>query len=584
MTNGAIEEPVHQKSLRLWPGVAAIALQWLAWFGSAVVATGMTAAYIGVLGAFFCALIVVAWWLFFSRAPWPDRLLGVALMVVFMMVTPYFLHNSITGMGMGMMFYIFSIPFLCLALVVAAALGRGLSAAPRRLVIVAAFVLVGMGWSVLRSDGIRGDGTSQFAFRWTDTPEERLLAQAGERPSDFAAPPDTLEGPAQWPGFRGPKRDGISRGVHIETDWTASPPVELWRRQVGPGWSSFAVAGDVFYTQEQRGEHEVVACYKTASGQPVWVHRDPTRFWEANAGAGPRGTPTLAEGRVYTLGATGIVNALEAADGSVVWSRNAAEDTGQEVPYWGFAGSPLVVEDIVIVALAGQLAAYDRESGMKRWVGPKGGAGYSSPHFSTIDGVAQVLLSRGAGVLSVAPQNGMLLWEHSWRGDGIVQPAVTAEGDVLLGSGSGVDGEVGMRRLAVALDGGAWTVSERWTSRGLKPYFNGFVVHRGHAFGFDGRILSCIDLEDGKRRWKGGRYGHGQLVLLPDQDLLFVLSEDGDLALVSATPDEFHEVGRVPAIEGKTWNHPVVVDDLVLVRNAREMAGFRISTKAAANH
>ncbi len=282
-------------------------------------------------------------------------------------------------------------------------------------------------------------------------------------------------------------------------------------------------------------------------------------------------------GRVYTFGATGILNALDARNGSVVWSRNAASDTKTKVPGWGFASSPLVVGDVVIVAAAGALAAYDVVNGDPRWFGPTGGFGYSSPQLSTIDGVAQVLLLNGEGAISVAPSDGTLLWKHAWRCDSIVQPAVTADGDVLIGSGSGLGAEVGMRRIAVAHGPDGWIVKERWTSIGLKPYFNDFVVHKDHAFGFDGSILACIDLEDGKRKWKGGRYGHGQLVLLPDQDLLLVLSEEGELALVKAAPDQFTELARFPAIEGKTWNHPVVVGNVLLVRNGEEMVAFRLS-------
>jgi outer membrane protein assembly factor BamB len=186
------------------------------------------------------------------------------------------------------------------------------------------------------------------------------------------------------------------------------------------------------------------------------------------------------------------------------------------VPGWGFASSPLVVGDVVIVAAAGTLAACDVVTGDPRWFGPMRGFGYSSPHLSTINGVTQVLLLNGEGAISVAPADGTLLWKHAWPGDSIVQPAITANGDVLIGSGSGLGVEVGMRRVAIAHGPGGWTAEERWTSTGLKPYFNDFVVHKGHAFGFDGSILACIDLEDGKRKWKGGRYGHGQLVLLPD--------------------------------------------------------------------
>jgi outer membrane protein assembly factor BamB len=380
----------------------------------------------------------------------------------------------------------------------------------------------------------------------------------------------------RWPGFRGPGRDGIIRGMRIETDWSRSPPVALWRQPIGPGWSSFAVGGDFLYTQEQRGDEEVVACYNVTTGKPVWMHRDAVRFWESNGGAGPRGTPALHNGRVYTLGATGIVNALDAGNGTVVWSRNAAADTGAQLPGWGFASSPLIVDDLVIVAASGRLAAYDLASGKPRWVKQTGGGGYSSPHLMTIDGIPQILLLSAAGATSFAPADGAQLWKHSWESSvAIVQPALAMDGDVLITAGDAMGG-LGIRRIAVAHGPAGWTAEERWTSRGLKPYFNDFVVHQGHAFGFDGSILACINLEDGNRKWKGGRYGHGQLVLLPDQNLLLVLSEDGELALVSATPDKYTELARMPAIEGKTWNHPVLVGDILLVRNGEEMAAFRL--------
>ena len=350
--------------------------------------------------------------------------------------------------------------------------------------------------------------------------------------------------------------------------------MELWRQPIGPGWSSFAVRGNLLYTQEQRGDDEIVACYDVTSGRPIWKHRDAARFWESHAGAGPRATPTLHDGRVYTFGPTGILNALDASDGAVVWSRNVASDTATKIPMWGFASSPWVADDVVIVAAAGRLAAYELATGTRRWVGPDGGEGYSSPHLLTIGGIAQVLLLSEAGAVGVAPGDGRLLWEHSWRqGMRIVQPAFTPAGDVLISSGDGQ----GLRRVSVTHDAGGWKVEERWTSSGLKPSFNDFVVHEGHAFGFDGSILASIDLTDGTRKWKGGRYGHGQLVVLPDQDLLLVLSEEGELALVRAVPDRFTELARLPAIEGKTWNHPVLAGDVLLVRNGQEMAAFRLS-------
>jgi len=382
---------------------------------------------------------------------------------------------------------------------------------------------------------------------------------------------------AEWPSFRGPHRDSIVSNISINTDWSRTPPVQLWRRPIGPGWSSFAVKGDLFYTQEQRGEDEIVACYRVSTGEPVWRHRDHVRFYESNGGPGPRGTPTLSNGRVYAFGATGLLKALDAATGALIWSHNAATDTARRTPDWGFASSPLVLDDQVIIAVSGTLASYDAKSGEKKWVGPQHGGSYSSPQLVTLDGVQQVIVLTGEGATSVDPATGTALWEHEWGpGNAIVQPAMTPDGDLLINSIEATGG-LGVRRLHVTHAGGTWNVEERWTSNGLKPYFNDFVIHKGHAFGFDGSILSCIDLADGKRKWKGGRYGNGQLLLLADQDVLLVLSEDGELALVSATPDQFKEIAKVPALDAKTWNHPVLVRDVLLVRNGEEMAAFRLS-------
>jgi len=306
------------------------------------------------------------------------------------------------------------------------------------------------------------------------------------------------------------------------------------------------------------------------------------RFYESNAGAGPRGTPTINGDRVYAVGATGIVNALHARTGAKMWSRNAVGDTGRTVPDWGIASSPLVIDDMVIIAVAGQLIAYDAATGQQRWVGEGGGSGYSSPHLLTIDGVSQVLLMRGARTISVAPADGTLLWDHTGGppATSIVQPALTPDGDVLIAGGDAMGG-TGMRRLALTHGPDRWHVEERWHTRGLKPYFNDFVVHKGCAYGFDGSILSSIDLADGTRKWKGGRYGAGQMLLLADQDLLLITSEDGELALVGATPDRFTEVARMPALNGKTWNHPVLVRDVLLVRNGEEMVAFKLSVVAS---
>jgi outer membrane protein assembly factor BamB len=645
MTIAQTAEPARHRPLLLWPGVVIVTLQHVVRYGVPVVAPDLTMWAIigGILGG---ALATLVWWLFLSRAPWSERLGAIALMVVGVYATSFIVDKSVSNGMMGFMLYFYSIPALCLALVAGSVISRRLDDGGRR-VALAASILVGCGiFALIRTGGISGGGDSDLHWRWTKTPEERLLAQAvsertvvppapaavnppeelppaqaGGKPGVPPSAPAAAETPgeprlarapgdpggndrsgalpaapaaartepagasatktrADWPSFRGPGRDGVVHGVKIKTDWSASPPVELWRRPIGPGWSSFAVRGELLYTQEQRGGDEIVACYSVTTGQPVWMHRDAARFWESNAGAGPRATPTLSKDRVYTFGATGILNALNASDGAVVWSRNAASDTGKKVPGWGFSSSPLVVDDLVVVH-AGVLVAYDLATGSRRWSGPARQGSYSSPHLLTIDGIPQILMISNDGIISVAPADGTLLWEYAWDGVSIIQPAQIAGGDLLLSSaGSGAEG-VGSRRIAVAHGPGGWTVAERWISTGLKPSFNDFVIHDGHAFGFDGSILSCINLEDGKRKWKGGRYGNGQLVLLAEQDVLLVMSEEGELALVGATADQFTELARFPALNAKTWNHPVVAGDVLLVRNGEEMAAFRLPLAAA---
>jgi outer membrane protein assembly factor BamB len=268
---------------------------------------------------------------------------------------------------------------------------------------------------------------------------------------------------------------------------------------------------------------------------------------------------------------------LDAATGAVVWTRNAVNDTGTKVPGWGIAGSPLVINDLVIVAASGNLLAYDLASGKPRWQGPTGGSSYSSPQLVNINGVQQVVLLNSNGAISVSPADGKVLWEHKWEGVPIVQPGVTPNGDLLLS----VSESSGLRRLAVARQSDSWTVQERWTTEDMNPWFNDFVVHNGHAYGFNGSSLVCINLEDGKLKWRGKRYGFGQLILLPEQEVLLILSEQGELALAKAASDQFTELAHFPVLEGKTWNHPVLVGDVLLVRNDHEMAAFRLTSEGS---
>lgn len=610
-----------RKPLRLWP-LAIIATMFLAIVMLVPLLpveeeVGLSLRVMG--GAVLSGLLIVLWWLIASRARWFERIGVVLLMPVAILGAHALVDPSIAGGAQGFMAYILGFASCAFAIALWAVASRTLQGRVRYLALIAAFIIVGIAPLVaIRTSGVRGGGFD-FFWRWTPTPEELLLARHEEEPkplpaiaqpskaapvpitpaapeakaanapetrntSKVAEEPKALEPiqPSEWPGFRGPNRDGVVHLSPIKTDWTQTPPIEMWRRAVGPGWSSVSVRGDLLYTQEQRGDEEIVACYHVSTGEPVWRHKDPIRFYESNGGAGPRGTPTIHGDRVYSLGATAMLNALDAKTGRVIWAKKAAVDTHRKIPMWGISSSPLVVDDLVIVAVNGTLAAYDTANGNLRWLGPKNAGSYSSPQLMTLDGVPQIVILTSPGAVSVNPADGTLLWEHQWEGGAIVQPALTDDGDILINAMAATGG-IGTRRLSVKKSDRGWHVEEKWTTNGLKPYFNDLVVHKGYAYGFDGAILSAIDLADGKRKWKGGRYGNGQLVLLADQDLLLVISEEGEIALVSATPDQFKEVARIPALNAKTWNHPVVVRDVLLIRNGEEMAAFRLPMEVVSN-
>jgi outer membrane protein assembly factor BamB len=341
-----------------------------------------------------------------------------------------------------------------------------------------------------------------------------------------------------------------------------------------------SVVGDRLFTQEQRGPEEAVVCYHADTGQQLWAHSDNARFSETVAGPGPRATPTFANGHLYTLGAAGKLNCLDAATGAVIWSRDAAADSGAKLPIWGFAASPLVADGLVTVYTGGPngkaVNAYAADTGQPAWSAGLGTIGYCSTQFATLAGVPQILIAANDGLTAMDPKTGAQLWRHEWKvPEGmtrITQPTVIGDADVLLGTAF----DMGTRRLHVAHEGSAWDVKELYTTRAIKPYFNDLVYHDGNLYGFDTVFLTCVDANDGKVKWRTRGYGSGQVLLLADQSMLLVLSETGEAALVDAAPAAYHERAKFEALEGKTWNHPVIARGNLYVRNGEEIAAYAL--------
>jgi outer membrane protein assembly factor BamB len=370
-------------------------------------------------------------------------------------------------------------------------------------------------------------------------------------------------------------RDGQYRERPILTSWPADGLKPIWRQPIGGGYASFVIAGGRAFTIEQRGPQEVVAAYDVATGRELWTNAWTATFHESMGGDGPRATPTWAGGRVYALGGRGELRCLDDTGGTLVWRTNILEDAGATNLQWGMAAAPLVVDDTIVVLPGGpngqSVVAYDRRTGRRAWSALGDRQAYASPMLVTIAGTRQIVVFSAARVMGLTPDRGSLLWEYPWKTDYDVnasQPLVIGDNRVFVSSGYGTGAAV----IEIAQSADRLSVREVWRNIRMKNQFTSSVLHDGFIYGLDESILACLDAATGELKWKGGRYGYGQVLLASGH--LIVLTEEGDLALVRAVPDRHQEIARFPAVEGKSWNHPAMSGGFLLVRNINEMAAF----------
>jgi outer membrane protein assembly factor BamB len=379
--------------------------------------------------------------------------------------------------------------------------------------------------------------------------------------------------------FLGPHRNGTVDGPTLAHDWAAHAPRLLWRRAVGAAWAGFAVAGDLAVTLEQRGEEETVVGYDWYSGQPLWTHADAAHYHTTIAGEGPRTTPTIVSNRVYTLGATGLLNCLDLATGHLIWRQDVPKDHGGKVGEWGVSCSPLVLNNQVIVTTGAgdghSLAAYDAGTGTRLWTAGDDRASYSSPLAAVLGGSLQVLIFNSTRLTAHEAASGAVLWEYRWPAGHphIVAPLVLSNDQLVVSSGYGVGSELLKVQRSPE---GPWSVRRLWKSNRLKSKFANLIYHGGYLYGLDDGIMTCLDAATGERKWKEGRYGHGQMIL--NGDRLLVVTESGDVVLIQPAPEQLRELTRFNALSGKTWNPPALAGCYLLVRNDREAACFQLPT------
>jgi len=456
-----------------------------------------------------------------------------------------------------------------------------LSNAPRAWRLTGVFTalsVVALVASSFRVTGVSGDLRPILESRW-------MFPRTNTRnPPDAAAPaPSTVLAPAvprAFPHFLGPHADLSIRGIRLQPDWETHPPALLWRQPVGPAWSGFVVSNGLAFTQEQDGDQESVCALDLLTGNRVWEQRHPGRYATTIAGEGPRSSPTLANGRLFTLGATGTLSAFSPTNGTLLWRVSLTELANSRVPEWGFASAPLVVSNQVIVLAGGPkpVRSFDVATGNPLWASGDAGSNYGSVSLVEIHGTPQLLFFGSRSINALDPADGRILWKHPF-GTGmplVAHPILIPPNRIVVSAGYGVGAELIELSRTNATD---WVTQSVWASKRLKAKFANPVRLGDALYGLDDGILAGIRLESGESLWKEGRWGHGQGLLIDDLHLL--MAESGELVLLQPTPTGPNLRSRFPVFTAKTWNPIALAGDLLLVRNDREAACLRLATLPA---
>lgn len=558
-------EKQASKPIRLWPLGVVVILQIVTVMLSVTPAIQNSIRFLFMMaGPLLCLLLFLLLLWFTSRLPWRDRL----LLPLFMLLLGV-LVALVSAPSARLAVWTYGFPLNLLVITVMLWQLRHAQGKKRlHCVVVAMLVTFGL-FPVIRIDGFTGSYFPEMAWRWAPQP--------GPAPAPGVAVADDIEQwhaqSPHWPGFRGPNRDSRAQGYSAKMDWQSSPPHELWRIPMGPAWSSFAYANGRLFTQEQHADIEVISCYQAETGQRLWQHDYAARFTEVVSGPGPRATPTLDGDTLFACGATGMLFALKAANGNLLWKHDLVAEFKGTIPMWGFSCSPLVLEGIVIVYAGGEgdmgLIGFAQDTGEFVWSVPSADMNFSSAQKVGLFGKDYALFANQSGLLAIEPQSGDLLWRFKptkWKGPPMVQTQQISPTSLVVALGDGV----GVTRLEVTLQAEQWQVSEQWSSRAIRPSFNDYVFHEGFLYGFDQNRFTCASAATGKRAWRGGRYGFGQVLLLARTGQLVVSAENGDLVLLGANPEKHQELGRIPMLNGKTWNHPVLANQRLFVRNGEQ--------------
>jgi outer membrane protein assembly factor BamB len=365
---------------------------------------------------------------------------------------------------------------------------------------------------------------------------------------------------ADWPQWRGPDCNGISKETGWKTQWPAEGPKQLWKAKVGTGFSSFAIAGGRVYTMGNTDDTDTVFCFKEDTGEVLWKHSYPQKLEAKNYEGGPNATPTVAGDKVYTISKNADIFCLDAAKGSVVWSKKLAEELGTKKPTWAYASSVLVEGNLLLVNVGGAGTALNQKDGQVVWSNGKDVANYSTPVPFNAGGQRAAALFTKDHIAAVLVADGKELWRYPWKTSYDVNAAdpVIAGNEVFISSGY----NHGAALLRVTDN----KPEKVWENKNMRNHFNSSVLWKEHLYGVNEDDLGCVVWKTGETKWSDSKFGKGSLILADGK--IIGLGEKGELLIAEATPDAFKPLARAQVLGGKCWTAPALANGRIYCRNA----------------
>lgn len=382
---------------------------------------------------------------------------------------------------------------------------------------------------------------------------------------------------ANWPQWRGPNRDGISKETGLLKQWPAEGPALVWKASgAGRGYSSFSIANGRLYTMGLRGDREFVIAFDIANGKEAWATPHGNAF-RNDRGDGPRGTPTIDGDRLYALGGNGDLSAMDARTGRIIWTKNVLREFGGSNIRWGISESALVLGNKVLVNAGGRnasIVALNKENGAVIWKSQSDEAGYSSAIPLQVNGGTQVIFFTGERAVGLDVNDGRLLWEYSRPSNRTANVATPiARGNrVFISSDYGTGGGV----VEIKADGKA---EEIYFTKDMRNHHSSSVLVGDHLYGFSSAVLTAMRFDTGEIAWRDRSVGKGSLVYADGH--LYCFSENGVVGLVEATPAGYREKGRfrIPQDSLPTWSHPVVAGGRLFLRDQDTIYAFDVREK-----